>query len=108
MVKGTGGVPLACPHIGQVMAYDQAIRDLQPELMKTVTDFQKALEQAMADHDTRMLHFTTPFGMEANTQACKALTAPGLNEIYGIGATTYRHHRPSWTSSGPEQRGRHL
>ena len=56
--------------------------------MKTGTDFQKALEQAMADHDMRMLHFTTPFGIEANTQACKALTAPVLNEIYGIGATT--------------------
>ena len=37
----------------------------------------------MADPDTRMLHFTTPFGMEAHTPLCKALSAPGLREIYG-------------------------
>ena len=29
VVTGTGGVPLACPHIGQAMAYDQAVCDLQ-------------------------------------------------------------------------------
>ena len=39
----------------------------------------------MADPDTRMLHFTTPVGMEASTSACRGLTAPGMNEIYGHG-----------------------
>ena len=73
---------MACPHIGQVMAYDQAIRDLAFKLMKTGTDFETALGKAMGDADTRTLHFTTPFGMEATTPACTALSAPGLREIY--------------------------
>ena len=75
-------MPLACPHIGQVLQYDQAMRDLQARLMKGGMDFKAALEASMADSDTRTLHFTTAFGMEAHTAPCRALTAPGLNEIY--------------------------
>ena len=82
VVKGSNNAPLACPHIGQVMQYDQAIRELQAKLMKGGMDFKSALEKAMADEDTRILHFTTAFGMEAHTAPCRALTAPGLNEIY--------------------------
>ena len=36
----------------------------------------------MADTDTRTLFFTTGFGMDAHTPQCKALSAPGLREIY--------------------------
>jgi hypothetical protein len=46
-------------------------------------DFRAALEAACADADTRTIHFTTAFGMEASTEACRRLTAPGLREIYG-------------------------
>ena len=83
VVKGPNSVPLACPHIGQVLQYDLAIRELQARLMKGGLDFKASLERAMADEDTRILHFTTAFGMEAHTAQCRALTAPGLNEIYG-------------------------
>ena len=82
VVKGAGGTPLACPHIGHVLAYDMAIRTLQARLMKGGLDFQKALETAMADNDTRTLHFTTAFSIEASTPLCRALSAPGLKEIY--------------------------
>ena len=50
-------------------------------------DFQKALETAMADTDTRTLHFTTAFSIEASTPLCRALSAPGLKEIYPMLAT---------------------
>mgnify|MGYP003333722578 CR=1 FL=1 len=82
VVKGAGGVPVACPHIGHVLAYGMATRTLQTKLMKGGMDFQKALETAMADVDTRTLHFTTAFSIEASTPQCRALTAPGLKEIY--------------------------
>ena len=81
VIKGADG-PIACPCIRQVRNYDMAIRELQHKLMKSGKDFKAALEAAMADPDTRMLTFTTPFSMEAHTQECKALTAPALQEIY--------------------------
>lgn len=62
--------------------YDKAMRALQSKLMKGGMDFKSALEASMADSDTMTLHFTTAFGMEAHTASCRALTAPGLNEIY--------------------------
>ena len=34
VVKGSNGQPLACPHIGQVLQYDMAIRELAAKLMK--------------------------------------------------------------------------
>ena len=54
---------------------------LQIKLMNSGKDFKSALDLAIADPDTRMLYFTTPFGIEANTPECKALTAPALQEI---------------------------
>ena len=81
VVNGANG-PLACPSIRQVLVYDQAIRELAAKLMKGGRDFKSAMEAAMGDTDTRMLNFTTPFGMEAHTAECKALTAPALQEIY--------------------------
>ena len=77
VVNGSDG-PIACPCIRQVRNYDMAMRELQHKLMKSGKDFKTALEAAMADPDTRMLNFTTPFGMEAHTAECKALTAPAL------------------------------
>ena len=38
----------------------------------------------MADPDTRTLHFTTPFSMEASSAECRALSAPGLRERFGV------------------------
>ena len=81
VVQGASG-PIACPSIRHVRNYDQAIRELQAKLMKSGKDFKAALEAAMLDGDTRMLNFTTPFGMEAHTNECKALSAPALREIY--------------------------
>jgi hypothetical protein len=83
VVMGPDGKPSTCPHIGLVRNYDLAIRTLQHRLMRSGKHFEEALELAMKDADTRTLHFTTPFGMEAKTPACMALSAPGLKEIYG-------------------------
>ena len=38
----------------------------------------------MADPDLRTLHLTTPFSMEAHTAECRALSAPGLRERFGV------------------------
>ena len=73
-----------------VCNYDMAIRDLQAKLMKGGHDFKSALEKAMADSDTRILYFTTPFSMEANSAACQVLSAPGLSEKCGIGGPAKR------------------
>ena len=83
VVMGPSGAPQSCPTIQIVRGYDFAIRSLQARLMKAGMDFKKALEVASEDADTRCLHFTTIFGMEANSAGCRALTAPGLREIYG-------------------------
>ena len=80
---GPSGAPQSCPTIQIVRGCDFAIRSLQARLMKAGMDFKKSLEIACEDADTRCLHFTTIFGMEANSIGCRALTAPGLREIYG-------------------------
>ena len=81
---GPDGFPLASSHIGHVLQYDQAIRNLQHRLMKAGTPFCQALEAVLSDQDTRCLNFTTAFGMEAMSQPCRNLTAPGLREMCGV------------------------
>ena len=68
---------MACPTFSMVCNYDFDSRELQHKLMKNGKDFKTALEEAMADPDTRTLNFTTPFSMEAHTAECCALSAPG-------------------------------
>ena len=82
VVRGEAGNPVSCPSLRHVLGYDQAIRDLQVRLIRQGFSFKPALESAMADTDTRTLFFTTGFGMDAHTPQCKALSAPGLREIY--------------------------
>ena len=84
VVKGSDGRPISCPSLSMVCNYDFAVRELQHRLMKNGKDFKRALEEAMADADTRTLNFTTPFSMEANTPECRALSAPGLRERFGV------------------------
>ena len=81
LVKGPNSVPSTCPHIGQVLQYDIAIREFQARLTKGGLDFKSSLEKAMSDEDTRILDFTTAFGMEVHTAQCRALIAPGLREL---------------------------
>ena len=82
VVKGKDGVPVACPHIGLVTEYDFAIRQRQAKLMNVGHDFQKAQEMAMADSDLRMQKFMGPFTCEVTTADCKALSAPGISDIF--------------------------
>ena len=83
VVKGKGGLPISCPHLGQVLAYELAVRELAVKLMKGKMGWKAAMEAAMADNDTRMLNFTQRFGMESHLPECRALTAPGLSERFG-------------------------
>ena len=83
VVKGAGGIPISSPHLGQVLAYELAVRELAVKLMKGKMNWKAAMEAAMADNDTRMLNFTQRFGMESHLPECRALTAPGLSERFG-------------------------
>ena len=67
VVKGSGGQQIPSPHIGLVMDFDRAIRERQAQLMNIWSDFQQALEKALADSDLRLLCFTSVFICEVNT-----------------------------------------
>ena len=83
VVKDESGMPVSCPSLPRVLGYEQSMRDLAWKLVKSSGyTFKGGLEAAMADADTRILNFTTGFSMEANSAACRRLTAPGLQEIY--------------------------
>ena len=83
VVQDESGLPISCPSLFRVLGYEQSMRDVA---WKVVTSsnytFKAGLEAAMADADTRILNFTTGFSMEANSAACRRLSAPGLQEIY--------------------------
>ena len=49
VVKGQGDLPISCPHLGQVLAYELAVRELAVKLMKGKMDWKSAMEAAMAD-----------------------------------------------------------
>ena len=83
VVKDESGLPVSCPSLARVLGYEQSMRDLAWKLVKSSNyTFKAGLEAAMADADTRILNFTTGFSMEANSAACRKLSAPGLQEIY--------------------------
>ena len=82
VVKGRDGVPVSCPHIGIVTDYDIALREKQAKSMNAGHDFQVALQNAMADQDLRMQKFMGPFTCEVTSSECKALTAPGISDIF--------------------------
>jgi hypothetical protein len=83
VVKDESGLPVSCPSLVRVLGYEQSMRDLAWKLVKSSNyTFKAGLEAAMADADTRILNFTTGFSMEANSAACRRLSAPGLQEIY--------------------------
>ena len=73
---------MSCPTIELVLDYDTAVRTRQAKLLNLGHDFQKALETAMADSDIRLQHFMGPFTCAVNTQECRALSAPGIANIY--------------------------
>ena len=91
VVKDEEGRPISCPSLRMVCAYDLAMRELQAQLMKANVPYTQALSQAMADDDTRTLTFTTIFSMSAQLPECRALSAPGLSEIF---ANLPRHVAP--------------
>ena len=82
--KNEFGMPISSPHIGHVLSYDLAIRQFVCKSMNGGADFQSALEAALANANIRLRHFTTAYSVEASTDRCKALTAQGLLEQYGI------------------------
>lgn len=55
------------PHIGMVIRYDKAIRQLVADYMNSGTDIATAYAIATADAETKMIHFTTAFNAENST-----------------------------------------
>jgi hypothetical protein len=106
VVKGSEGKPISCPSLNMVLNYDFAVRELQHKIMKNGVDYKSALEQAMADPDTRTLHFTTPFSMEANGAECRSLSAPGLRERFGTSAKAPSLKRSESEMSGQQEASR--
>ena len=82
VIRGDNNEPISSPSLRQVSNYDYHLRQLMSKLMRKNVDVKSALEQAMADQDTRTLYFTTGFTMESNTAECKALSAPCLEEMF--------------------------
>ena len=73
---------VATPHIGMVLTYDRAIRQMVAELMNAGQDIKTALGFATAHDETKTLRFTTAFNAENSTPRCRACSAPGLRESH--------------------------
>ena len=63
VVRGASGETVACRHIGQVLVYKLAIRDLQAKCMIGGMAIKPALESATADLDAWTRCFPTLFRM---------------------------------------------
>ena len=44
VVKGQGDLPISCSHLGQVLAYELAVRELAVKLIKGKMDWKSAME----------------------------------------------------------------
>ena len=74
------GVPVASPHIGQVLCYLNAIFKLSTELMNGGKDMSTALREAWKDAETKTVHFHDQVSIAIHTPECRAMTAPDLQE----------------------------
>lgn len=101
----TGGVPVSCPSINHVMAYDFAIRDRVATLLNGGFDYKSAFEKAMADQDLRNLRFTGTYACDVNSSECRALSAPGLAEIYPALRGVKRSAPTDWGVAPPPAPG---
>jgi hypothetical protein len=79
---GPDRVPISCPTIDHVMAYDAGLRENMAKQLNNGVPFQVALEAALKDPDLRSTYFTTSVGIDAGKPECRALTAPGIGEAY--------------------------
>ena len=82
---GPDDKPQSCPHIGQVMRYEKAVRTQAVNRMNRGQDIQAAFEVALVDDTLKQMNLTIPFTCDANTPECGALTAPGLRAMYNMG-----------------------
>ena len=80
---GESGQPVACPHQGIVMAYDQAIRESVASLMSEGKDMEAAFDLAMGNISLRQTAFLSNFNIENGSSRCRALSAPGFRDIHG-------------------------
>ena len=82
-VKGDDGKPIACPHQGMVMAFDQACREKVARRMTEGRDIESAFDEVMTDMQLRNTALLAYFSTEVGTAKCKALSAPALIDIHG-------------------------
>ena len=82
VTKDSTGLPVSSPHVGHVTGYDEGMRESAARDMNRGMDIQKAFEKALTDSDLRHEKFMGAVTIEVGTPLCKALTAPGLAEIY--------------------------
>ena len=79
---GLDNKPISSPCCDHVLAYDAGMRKYAADCMNAGWDIKTAFEKALADAETRQLHFTTPVAIDAGTKKCTDLTAPGLAERF--------------------------
>ena len=71
--------------------------------MNLTSDFQRALETALADSDLRLMRFTSVFTCEVNSAECRALSAPGLSDRFPLMRGQKRSARATDSSGAGEE-----
>ena len=102
VVKGEDGKPLACPHQGMVMSFDQACRARVATLMSEGTDIESAFDKVMSDAQLRNTALLAYFSTEVGTSKCRALSAPALQDFHGPASAQSASKRREGDRSGSE------
>ena len=89
------GRPISTPSLRHVMHYDEKIRKKMSTLMNEGMDFQSALTAAQKHEETRTVHFISPVSRDINTPECRACSAPGLREAFGLNPTPRQSAQPA-------------
>ena len=96
------------PHIGMVLRYDKAVRQLVADNMNAGIDVATAFGIATAHEQTKTLHFTTAFNAENSTPRCRMCSAPGIRESHrAVVIPTLSHplDHPAPFANGPSAEG---
>ena len=81
---GPDDKPISCPHIGHIIRYDKSVRGQIAERMNRGQDIKQVWEVSLAYKELKSLNLTVPFTCDADSSECRALSAPGLREAYGL------------------------
>ena len=74
------GNPVACPHIGHVLAYDEAMRVRAAELMNAGSDIESAFLEVRKDKEIKTVSFHNSVAISITSKACMELSAPSFQD----------------------------